>query len=84
MAGKPQLMLPTTMEQRLTCQRVLQLGAGTIGDPREGKDTVLNLRAVWEQSRYSVAARGVALRYLADSHVNLASVMALITGDISK
>jgi hypothetical protein len=48
LAGKPQLMLPLVLEQRLTAQRVQQLGGGLVANCRDGKDTVLKLRKLWE------------------------------------
>jgi hypothetical protein len=56
LAGKPQLMLPLELEQRLTAQRVQQLGGGLVANCRDGKDAVLELRKLWEGDYYPARA----------------------------
>jgi hypothetical protein len=63
LAGKPVLMLPTTLERQMLARRVAALGAG-LAAPRllpEGMAT--KLRALIEDARYRSAAERFAAKY---------------------
>jgi UDP:flavonoid glycosyltransferase YjiC (YdhE family) len=61
-AGKPQLLLPLVLEQRLTADRVRELGCGVVASTREPKEVILGLRRIWEQPKFALAAQSTAAR----------------------
>lgn len=65
MAGVPQLIFPTHLEQYLLASRVDQLGAGIAVNPETQTSTYSQLlRKIWEDKRYGEKARAFA----ADHH----------------
>lgn len=64
MAGVPQLLLPTHLEQFLTARNVQTLGAGRLVDPeRPAPDYAALLRAMLEDESLKRAARDFAAKY---------------------
>lgn len=63
LAGKPQLMIPLVLEQRLTTLKVEQLGAGLAADQRQPRDVILKLRRLWESPAFASAAQTYAAKY---------------------
>ena len=57
LAGKPQLMIPLVLEQRLTSTQVMRLGTGVVGESRDGKSVIVQLRKVWESKAIAEATR---------------------------
>lgn len=78
LAGKPQLMLPLNLEQRLTAQRIQARGAGRMADHQAPKKMILALRSLWESDTYQLAAEAVAAAYQAKPLGGLERAIAMI------
>ncbi len=63
LAGIPAAMFPIAMEQRITCVRVHQMGAGRMGNPTSVDDLARTLQDVCQNDSYRVAAQNFAATY---------------------
>jgi UDP:flavonoid glycosyltransferase YjiC (YdhE family) len=62
-AGKPLLMFPLNLEQRLTAQGVVKCGAGVAAKPEDPAHIGQRLAWLTTQDKYAVAARAFSLRH---------------------
>jgi UDP:flavonoid glycosyltransferase YjiC (YdhE family) len=58
-AGRPQLMIPLMLEQRLTATCVKEQGAGLVANPKHARQVILSLRTLWEDGSFSARAQAV-------------------------
>jgi UDP:flavonoid glycosyltransferase YjiC (YdhE family) len=63
LAGKPVLQLPLVLEQRLTADAVVRLGAGERATPGDPESLNEKLNALLASDRYAEAARRFAAKY---------------------
>ncbi len=75
LAGKPQLVVPYTLEKYLVGRRLEMLGAGLSAPRKSPGDVVAKLRAVLTQRSYRRAAEQFALRYAGGSEATLTAEM---------
>ncbi len=59
-AGRPQVMLPLMLEQRLNATCVKALGAGQVANPKQPRPVILALRTIWENPAFATRAQTVA------------------------
>lgn len=75
LAGKPQLVVPYTLEKYLVGRRLEILGAGLSAPRRNTGDVVAKLRAVLSQRSYRRAAERFAGKYAAGDETTHANAM---------
>jgi UDP:flavonoid glycosyltransferase YjiC (YdhE family) len=63
LAGKPVLVLPKSLEQQITGERIAQLGAGHVLPLNATHDAAISLEALIEDSRFAEAAAALAAKY---------------------
>ena len=63
LAGKPVLLFPLQLEQRLTAERVAAIGAGRFLLPHQAADLRTTVQEVLGAARYAEAAREFARKY---------------------
>lgn len=76
LAGKPQLVVPYTLEKYLVGRRLEMLGAGLSAPRKAPGDVAAKLRAVLTQRSYRRAAEQFAARHAGGSEATLAAEMA--------
>lgn len=69
LAGKPQLLFPTQLEQRLTAQAIVSCGAGLAAKPDDKAHIAERLQRMLAEGRFTTAAERVQSRYLRMSPV---------------
>jgi len=63
LAGKPLLVLPQQLEQRLTAQNLQRIGAGIGVSPQQPKNALQGLRRVLHDPKFTAAAQQFAARH---------------------
>jgi len=77
LAGKPLLVLPVTLEQQITAQRVAQLGAGLKASLRQAEQAPLAVKRLLAEPCFCQAAQQFAARYAEQSEADtVAHIMA--------
>ena len=61
--GKPSLIIPQFLEQRLTAQNLLRMSAGTAASPQQPKTALLRLRMLLDEPKFTGGAAQFAAQH---------------------